>query len=134
MSFTQQVISALDSLDVALKNFQQELLRQDNFRRTADSTAAHAASTMAMEQSTQTATPTAIATKIAPSSTRALQWNKEAQVTWTLFLRGEGAQRIIVRKAYVRASAACVKMLQTENERVCANVCVWLCGRASLRV
>lgn len=90
VSFTQQVISALDSLDVALADFQQEVMKQDNVRRTAASTAAHAASTTAMQLSAQTATPTATptatATNMAPSSTRALQWSKEAQVAWSLLL------------------------------------------------
>jgi hypothetical protein len=91
VSFTQQVISALDSLDVALADFQQEVMKQDNVRRTAASTAAHAASTT-RQLSAQTATPTATATNMAPSSTRALQWSKEAQVAWSLLLWGKEAR------------------------------------------
>jgi hypothetical protein len=92
VSFTQQVISALDSLDVALADFQQEVMKQGNVRRTAASTAAHAASTTAMQLSA-TATPTATATNMAPSSSRALQWSKEAQVAWSLLLWGKGARK-----------------------------------------
>jgi len=104
VSFTQQVISALDSLDVALADFQQEVMKQDDVRRTAASTAAHAASTTALQLSAQTATPTATATNMAPSSSRALQWSKEAQVAWSLLLWGKGA-----RKGFGHERLACVR-------------------------
>jgi len=101
VAFTQQVISALDSLDLALADFQQDILKSELEAKDKKATAAmgeHAAETASLQLS-QATTATSSAARGGVSANGALMWSKEAQAELDrapFFVKGpakEGAEK-----------------------------------------
>jgi len=101
VAFTQQVISALDSLDLALADFQQDILKSEleaKDKKAAAAMGEHAAETASLQLS-QATTATSSAARGGVSANGALMWSKEAQAELDrapFFVKGpakEGAEK-----------------------------------------
>jgi len=101
VAFTQQVISALDSLDLALADFQQDILKSEleaKDKKAAAAMGEHAAETASLQLS-QATTATSSAARGGVSANGPLMWSKEAQAELDrapFFVKGpakEGAEK-----------------------------------------